>query len=147
MTFSPKQRRAAKWLARGVSVGDVASRLSVHPNTIGKWRRLPGWEELVDGFVADPATAALEEALDAVSRAATSIVVVSLGFDTYKDDPICDFQLTSSAYRQTGRSVAATGRRLVILQEGGYFLPAIGRNAVQWPLGVAGGQDVRQPFP
>jgi acetoin utilization deacetylase AcuC-like enzyme len=37
-----------------------------------------------------------------------------------------------------GRRVAALGRRLVILQEGGYHLPALGDNARAWLRGAEG---------
>jgi acetoin utilization deacetylase AcuC-like enzyme len=79
---------------------------------------------------------ALDRALEAIAATPGSIVVVSLGFDTYRDDPIGDFALTRSAYAEAGRRVAALGRRLVILQEGGYHLPSLGRNAVAWLRGV-----------
>jgi acetoin utilization deacetylase AcuC-like enzyme len=81
---------------------------------------------------------ALECALDAISASAGRYVVVSLGFDTYVDDPICDFALTTPVYHEIGRRVAALGRQLVILQEGGYHLPTLGSNAVQWLRGAAG---------
>ena len=38
-----------------------------------------------------------------------SVVVVSLGFDTYGLDPIGDFALTTDVYHEVGRRVAATG--------------------------------------
>jgi acetoin utilization deacetylase AcuC-like enzyme len=79
---------------------------------------------------------ALDRALEAIAATPGSIVVVSLGFDTYRDDPIGDFALTRSAYAEAGRRVAALGRRLVILQEGGYHLPSLGKNAVAWLRGV-----------
>src|SRR5262249_15841894 len=69
---------------------------------------------------------ALERALAAVDRFGGSTLVVSLGLDTFGQDPLCDFGLTSLAYHQIGQRVAALGRRMVILQEGGYFLPALG---------------------
>jgi acetoin utilization deacetylase AcuC-like enzyme len=37
-----------------------------------------------------------------------------------------------------GRRVAALGRRLVILQEGGYHLGDLGANARAWLRGAAG---------
>ena len=46
--------------------------------------------------------------------------MVSLGLDTFMQDPLGDFALTTEGYHEAGRRVAATGRRLVILQEGGY---------------------------
>jgi acetoin utilization deacetylase AcuC-like enzyme len=64
--------------------------------------------------------------------------VVSLGFDTYARDPIGDFALSTAGYHAIGERVARLGRRLVILQEGGYYLPALGDNARAWLRGVEG---------
>jgi acetoin utilization deacetylase AcuC-like enzyme len=83
--------------------------------------------------------AALDRALEAIAATRGSIVVVSLGFDTYRDDPLGDFSLTRAAYEAAGRRVASLGRRLVILQEGGYHLPSLGRNAVAWLRGAMAG--------
>ena len=81
---------------------------------------------------------ASDRALDFISAAAGSIVVVSLGFDTYGLDPIGDFALTTDVYHEVGRRVAALGRRLVILQEGGYHRPSLGENARAWLRGAEG---------
>jgi acetoin utilization deacetylase AcuC-like enzyme len=85
--------------------------------------------------------AALDRALKAIADTPGSIVVVSLGFDTYRDDPIGDFALTRAAYAEVGRRVASLGRKLVILQEGGYHLPSLGKNAVAWLRGVEPGSS------
>jgi acetoin utilization deacetylase AcuC-like enzyme len=80
----------------------------------------------------------LDRALEAIAATPGSIVVVSLGFDTYGHDPICDFALTTPVYYEIGRRVAALGRRLVVLQEGGYHRPTLGENARTWLRGVDG---------
>ena len=67
-----------------------------------------------------------------------SVVVVSLGFDTYGLDPIGSFALTTDVYHEIGRRTAALGRRLVILQEGGYHRPSLGENARAWLRGAEG---------
>ncbi len=82
--------------------------------------------------------AALERALDWLGGRHDGIIVVSLGIDTYGGDPICDFALTTPAYFDVGRRVAAAGARLVVLQEGGYHLGALGENVRQWLRGAAG---------
>ena len=82
--------------------------------------------------------AALDRGLARVADSPGSIVVVSLGFDTYARDPIGDFALTTGVYAEVGRRVAALGRQLVILQEGGYHLPSLGDNATAWLRGADG---------
>ena len=82
--------------------------------------------------------AATDRALEAILAVAGSMIVVSLGFDTYGLDPIGDFALTTDVYHEVGRRVAATGRRLVILQEGGYHRPSLGENAREWLRGAEG---------
>lgn len=81
---------------------------------------------------------ALDRALDAIARTDGSLIVVSLGFDTYAQDPIGTFALTTPVYHEIGRRTAALGRRLVILQEGGYHRPSLGENARAWLRGAGG---------
>lgn len=85
---------------------------------------------------------ALDTGLDWLAGRHDGIVVVSLGIDTYRADPIGDLGLTTDGYRRIGARVAATGARLVILQEGGYHVGDLGRNVAAWldgaELGAAG---------
>ncbi len=81
---------------------------------------------------------AVERALEAIAGTRGAFVVISLGFDTFGQDPIGTFALTTGAYHEVGRRVAALGRRAVILQEGGYHRPSLGQNARAWLSGVAG---------
>lgn len=82
--------------------------------------------------------AATDRACEAIAAVPGSVVVVSLGFDTYGLDPIGDFALTTAVYHEVGRRVAELGRRLVILQEGGYHRPSLGENARAWLRGAEG---------
>jgi acetoin utilization deacetylase AcuC-like enzyme len=81
---------------------------------------------------------ATDRALEFIAAEPGSMVVVSLGFDTYGLDPIGDFALTTEVYHEVGRRVAALDRRLVILQEGGYHRPSLGENARAWLRGAEG---------
>jgi acetoin utilization deacetylase AcuC-like enzyme len=81
---------------------------------------------------------ALDRALEAIAAVPGSVVVVSLGFDTYGLDPIGTFALTTDVYHEMGRRTAALGRRLVLLQEGGYHRPSLGENARAWLRGAEG---------
>lgn len=80
----------------------------------------------------------LDRGLEAIAAFGGSIVVVSLGIDTYGRDPICDLALTTAAYHETGRRVAALGLTTIVLQEGGYFVPHLGENVRNWLRGLDG---------
>ncbi|HEX9635111.1 MAG TPA: histone deacetylase family protein [Candidatus Limnocylindria bacterium] len=82
--------------------------------------------------------AAVDRAIERVAEFRAGIVVVSLGLDTYGQDPIGNFALTTPVYHEAGRRVAEAGLPLVIIQEGGYHLPSLGRNAYEWLLGAEG---------
>jgi acetoin utilization deacetylase AcuC-like enzyme len=86
----------------------------------------------------DAYLAALDVGLAEIDRTPGEVIVVSLGFDTYSHDPIGDFALTTAVYHECGRRVAALGRKLVILQEGGYHRPSLGANARAWLRGAEG---------
>jgi acetoin utilization deacetylase AcuC-like enzyme len=78
----------------------------------------------------------LDRALERLEQFAPTFTVVSLGIDTYARDPLGDFSLTTLVYAECGRRVAQQADRLVVLQEGGYYLPDLGENVHQWLLGV-----------
>ncbi len=69
---------------------------------------------------------ALDTALAALTGYAPQALVLALGFDTYKDDPISVLKLDIGAYRDIGARVASLGLPTVIVQEGGYMVEAIG---------------------
>jgi len=81
---------------------------------------------------------ALARGLEAVADFGGAVLVVSLGIDTYRRDPICDLALSTEGYHAMGRAVAELGHRVVVLQEGGYYLPDLGENVRQWLRGLAG---------
>ena len=92
---------------------------------------------LAAGLDDDAYLVALERTLEAVSGFAPDVVVVSLGVDTYVDDPICDLALTTEGFARCGRAVAELGVPLVVLQEGGYADAALGANVRAWLLGAS----------
>jgi acetoin utilization deacetylase AcuC-like enzyme len=64
---------------------------------------------------------------------------VSLGVDTYRRDPIGDFQVTTEGLHEQGRRVAGLGLPLVIVQEGGYELNDLAANVHAFLSGVVDG--------
>ena len=65
-------------------------------------------------------------------------LVVSLGFDTYGGDPICDLALVTADYQRIGAAVRRLGRPTLLVQEGGYALEAIGACATAFLRGLSG---------
>lgn len=71
---------------------------------------------------------ALEQALEAIAAFAPTALVVSLGVDTFEQDPISAFALKEEHFPLIGKRLAALGLPTVLVQEGGYAVEAIGRN-------------------
>ena len=84
----------------------------------------------------DAYLAALDRALAAVDAFDPALVIVSLGVDTFVGDPMCDLALTTDGFGRCGAAVAALGRPLVVLQEGGYADDALGANVSSWLRGA-----------
>lgn len=83
------------------------------------------------GTDGDAYLGALDEALDAIRAfGADAPLVLSLGFDTYHADPICNHALQTDDYARMGSRIAWLGMSVVALQEGGYAVDALGANAV-----------------
>ena len=66
------------------------------------------------------------------------MLVVSLGLDTYREDPICDLSLTTEGYTRIGERVGALGLPAIVLQEGGYHVESLGENVRAWLRGLEG---------
>jgi acetoin utilization deacetylase AcuC-like enzyme len=71
---------------------------------------------------------ALEEALSAIAAHGAQALVLSLGVDTFAQDPISGFALTSEDYLRMGERIARAGLPTVIVFEGGYAVDAVGVN-------------------
>ena len=58
------------------------------------------------------------------------LLVISLGVDTFKDDPISHFLLESQDFFGMGEIIATVGAPTLFVMEGGYMVDEIGINAV-----------------
>ncbi len=85
----------------------------------------------------DDYLAALTAACGEIASFGADMVVVSLGLDTYFDDPISDLAVTPDGFEQSGALVRDLGLPTVVLQEGGYATDELGENARRWLLGVS----------
>ena len=92
---------------------------------------------LAAGTDDDAYLASLGSACDAIAAFGPDLVIVSLGVDTFHNDPISDLAITTDGLRAQGELVAQLGLPTVVLQEGGYDVDAIGDNVRAFLLGVA----------
>ena len=90
------------------------------------------------GTADDDYASALGAACEAIAGFDPGLVVVSLGVDTFHNDPISDLAITTQGLREQGELVAQLALPTVILQEGGYDVAAIGDNVSAFLLGIAG---------
>lgn len=73
---------------------------------------------------------ALARAIGRVRDFAPDLVVVSLGLDTYRQDPISHFLLDHDHYLRMGAAIATIGGPTLFVFEGGYAVEALGINTV-----------------
>ncbi len=91
---------------------------------------------LAAGTDDDAYLAALGSACEAISVFEPSLVIVSLGVDTFHNDPTSDLAVTTGGLRAQGELVAQLALPTVVLQEGGYDVDAIGGNVRAFLLGL-----------
>lgn len=78
---------------------------------------------------------ALARAIDKIKSFQPDQLVVSLGVDTFENDPISHFRLRSEDYLPMGELIACVGAPTLFVMEGGYMVDEIGVNAVNVLLG------------
>jgi acetoin utilization deacetylase AcuC-like enzyme len=81
---------------------------------------------------------ALDDACRRIATYAPDVLLVSLGVDTYKDDPISKFKLESGDFLTYGARIARLGLPTLFVMEGGYAIEQVGVNAVNVLQGFAG---------
>ena len=81
------------------------------------------------GTAAPAWLSALETACDGVARYRADALVVSLGLDTFVDDPISTFTLQTADYTRLGTRLARLALPTIFVLEGGYAAAALGENA------------------
>lgn len=73
---------------------------------------------------------ALEDACAKIRAYGPDALIISLGVDTYKDDPISFFRLESADFLTYGGILASLGLPTLFVMEGGYAVAEIGVNTV-----------------
>jgi acetoin utilization deacetylase AcuC-like enzyme len=73
---------------------------------------------------------ALDDACRRIAAYAPDALIVSLGVDTFEEDPISFFKLTSADYRTYGEVLGRLGLPTLFVMEGGYAVEQVGVNTV-----------------
>lgn len=83
---------------------------------------------LAKGTAWDGYCEALQHALARIVAYQPDFLVVSLGVDTFEDDPISHFVLKGDDFNRLGEQIAAAGLPTMFAMEGGYLVEDIGIN-------------------
>lgn len=120
--------------------GDVLT-VSVHADPSNYYPFYTGYEDergngpgegfnlnlpLVHGAAGPEMEAAVDRAARAIREFEAEALVVALGYDAHKDDPIGVLRLEAEDFGTIGRQVKALGLPTLVVQEGGYAIEAIG---------------------
>ena len=81
---------------------------------------------------------ALADALGRVSKFAPDALVISLGVDTFENDPISFFKLKSDDFVSYGKDISNLQLPTLFVMEGGYDIDEIGINTVNVLQGFTG---------
>jgi len=94
---------------------------------------------LPPGTAWEPWAEALEDACRRIAAYAPEALVVSLGVDTFKADPISFFRLESADFLRLGARLARLRLPTLFVMEGGYAVAEVGLNTVNVLEGFEGG--------
>ncbi|RRJ83330.1 histone deacetylase family protein [Aestuariirhabdus litorea] len=71
---------------------------------------------------------ALDSAIERIQAFAPDTLVISLGLDTFCEDPLGEFSIKSLDYLEMGRILGGMGLPTLFVFEGGYAVDALGNN-------------------
>ncbi|MBC9246335.1 histone deacetylase family protein [Paracoccus sp. 11-3] len=82
--------------------------------------------------------AAVDQGLARIADFGAQAVVLSLGYDAHRADPLSMLQVTEAAFAGIGAKLREAGLPLVIVQEGGYAIDVIAGCLEEFLAGLAG---------
>ncbi len=84
-------------------------------------------QPLPRGTTDAPWLAAIDGALARLRSFAPGALVVALGLDAAEHDPVATFRITEAGFAEAAAKIAALGCPTLLVQEGGYLSPSLGR--------------------
>lgn len=94
---------------------------------------------MASGTDFDTWDASLALACSRIQQYGPDVLIVSLGVDTFVDDPLSSFRLHSQDFTRYGARLGKMGIPTVFVMEGGYAVSEIGTNVVNVLEGFEGG--------
>ena len=91
------------------------------------------------GTPYDVWTKSLDDSISKIQNFSPDALIVSLGVDTYENDPISFFKLKSDDFFDVGRKIASINLPTLFVMEGGYAIKEIGVNTVNTLKGFENG--------
>jgi acetoin utilization deacetylase AcuC-like enzyme len=82
--------------------------------------------------------AAISDGLTAITRFGAEALVISLGFDASKDEPLASLLVTEDGFARAGAAIGGLPVPSVVVQEGGYNTDVIGGLLIRFLGGLAG---------
>lgn len=80
------------------------------------------------GTTIDGYRAALGTALARIADFGPNVLLIAAGLDIAVDDPFRGFAIETAGFAAIGRTIAALGLPMLVVQEGGYPSPSLGAN-------------------
>ena len=80
-----------------------------------------------------------QDVLNAVTNFGADVLIVAAGFDGYELDPIGAFDLRTDDFHTIGELLGELQLPTLVVQEGGYYTPHLGRNVVAFLRGAREG--------
>jgi acetoin utilization deacetylase AcuC-like enzyme len=72
----------------------------------------------------------LSHAIAGIVEYDPDILIVALGLDASKDDPLAFLSISADGFRRIGAAIASAGKPTLLVQEGGYISDSLGDNLV-----------------
>ena len=82
---------------------------------------------------------ALNKALERITAFGAKTVIVSYGADTFEEDPISEFKLTTKDMHRIGAAIRTLDLPTLTVMEGGYRIDALGKNVEAYLAGLEAG--------
>tara|TARA_B100000678_G_scaffold205755_1_gene173376 strand:+ start:78 stop:1109 length:1032 start_codon:yes stop_codon:yes gene_type:complete len=85
---------------------------------------------------------ALELAINKINDFSPQGLVIALGLDAYKEDPLTGLSITTEGFQKIGKRIGKILLPTVIVQEGGYLCPDLGLNLSSFLEGFISGRGL-----